>query len=464
MTSRTICAALIAAGLSLTAGAARGEDWGRFRGPNGSGIADGGDYPTEFGPNLNVRWQAPVRTGKSSPVLTKKHVFLTAFEDKRLFTQCFDRSNGKLLWERAVERQRETDLHQLNEPSSMSPVTDGENVYVFFRDFGLISYTSAGEVRWKAPLGPSTNFMGLSSSPILDSGLLIVQADQVGGSYVAGFNLSNGETQWKTPRGEGQGWATPLIYKPPSGRSQIVTASRGWIGGHRLEDGKRLWGKAAISPAIVASPIVDGNTVYVFGYGIDGTSDFEGSFNQRDKDGDAVLGEEEYASSAFMVGLAKHTGDHDGVLTMPEWLSGVRSAVAPSSLVAFRFEDTDEPRELWRYKRAFNGVIPSALAYGGVLYLIKNGGILETLDAETGRSLKRGRIREAIEGYSASPVAADGKVYFTSEDGKVAVLRAAGEWEVLAVNDLGKEVYATPALSEGKLFIRTSEHLYCFAR
>ena len=247
--------ALLLLVFSLTTSGVRGEDWDRFRGPNGSGIAQGAGYPTKFGPGRNVVWKASVRPGKSSPVLTDQHIFLTAFEDGKLFTQCFNRRSGKLVWERTEQREREADLHQLNEPASTSPVTDGESVYVFFRDVGLISYDAAGNVRWKEPVGPSSNFMGLSSSPIIDGGLLIVQADQVGGSYVVGFNPSNGETQWKTSRDEGQGWATPLIYKPSTGSAQIVTASRGWIGGHRLGDGKRLWGKRAISPAIVASPI-----------------------------------------------------------------------------------------------------------------------------------------------------------------------------------------------------------------
>ena len=457
-------AVLILLGLALATPDARGEEWTRFRGPNGSGIANGDGYPTEFGPDKNVVWQAAVRPGKSSPVLTERHIYITGFEDGKLYTQCFDRQTGELVWERAVEREREADLNQLNEPASMSPVTDGENVYVLFRDVGLISYDSEGELRWKTPLEPFANYMGQSASPIFAGDRLIILADQDEGSYIAAVRPSNGEIEWKTAREEGQAWATPLIYEGSAAARQIVTISRGVIGSHQADNGKRLWGQQAIPPAIVASPVVAGNTVYAFGYGSAANRNFATGFDNRDKNGDGVLSRDEYGSSAFMAGIAKYRGNRDGLLEKQEYVRAARETVAPSSLVAFRFEEAVEPRELWRYERAFNGVIPSALVYDKVVYLIKNGGILETVDAETGAMLKRGRIREAIEGYSASPVAADGKVYLASEGGKVAVLKAGGEWEIVAVNDVGGEIFATPALSDGKLFVRTSEGLYCFGK
>ena len=453
---------------ALAAGGARGEAWSRFRGPNGSGIVEDGSYPVEFGPDKNLIWKSGARPGKSSPVLTDEHIFLTAFDEGKLYTQTFSRKTGELLWERAEERTREADLNALNEPAANSPVTDGTNVYVMFRDIGLISYDAAGKLRWKTPLDPLATLMGHASSPILAGGSLVLQADQRFGSYIAAFDPANGEIKWKVGREEGDGWATPLIYDRQGAAPQIVTASRGWFGAHNLSDGKRLWGLDKVAPAIVASPIVDGDTVYVFGYGNEPTNDFEGGFNRRDKDGDGILMPEEYVGQAFMLGIAKLEGNRDAILTKEEYLSAARATIAPSSLVAFRFDadggpgNGTRPRELWRYERSFIGVIPSALVYRGVLYLIKNGGILETLDAVSGEVLKRGRVRDAIEGYSASPIAADGKVYLTSEGGKVSVLKAGPDGEVIAVNDLGEESFATPALSGGKLFVRTRKTLYCF--
>jgi outer membrane protein assembly factor BamB len=460
---------MIVLALALPPGDAAAEDWSRFRGPNGTGIVEDGAYPVEFGPAKNLVWRSAARPGKSSPVLTERHVFVTAFEEGKLFTQCFDRQTGELLWERAEEQPRQAELNRLNEPAANSPVTDGENVYVLFRDVGLISYDQAGKLRWKTPLGPFATIMGHSSSPIFAGGLIVVEADQSYDSYIAAFDPGNGEIRWKIDRDERDGWATPLIYEAPGGPPQIVTASRGWFGGHKLSDGARLWGLNKLSPAIVASPVVVGNTVYVFGYGNEPDWNIEGAFADRDKDGDGKLTQEEIGGNAFMNGISKFAGDRDGVLSKEEWLKAAQATVAPSSLVAYRFDDEASgsdgavrPRELWRYERSFIGVIPSALVYQGVLYLIKNGGILETLDPETGEVLKRGRVRDAVEGYSASPVAADGKVYLMSEGGKVAVLEGGRDWEVVAVNDLGEEAFATPALSGGRIFVRTLKGLYCF--
>lgn len=465
------CSALLACAFALSTASAPAEVWSRFRGPNGSGIVEDGSYPAEFGPEKNLLWKTAARPGKSSPVLTEKHIFLTAFDEGKLYTQCFSRETGKLLWERAEPQTRRADINGLNEPAANSPVTDGENVYVIFRDLGLISYEANGKQRWKTPLDPLMTLMGHSSSPILAGGSLVLQADQNYGSYIAAFDPANGELKWKVAREEGAGWATPFLYAREGRSPQIVTASRGFFGAHGLADGERLWGMKEVPPAIVASPIVHGNTVYVFGYGNDAANDFESGFDRRDKDSNAVLTAGEYEGSAFMLGLAKLEGNRDGLLSKEEYLTAYRATIAPSSLVAFRFdggstsggEAPTPPRELWRYERSFNGVIPSALVYRGVLYLIKNGGILETLDPETGEVLKRGRVRDAIEGYSASPVAADGKVYLTSEAGKISVLKAGPEGEVIAVNDLGEDTFATPALSAGKIFVRTNQAIYCFA-
>jgi outer membrane protein assembly factor BamB len=449
---------LAAAGLLLTTSLTAAESWSRFRGPNGSGIGEGGGYPAALDPVGNARWKAAARPGKSSPVLSDKHVFLTAFDDQNLFTQCFDRATGKLLWERAVPRERQADMNQLNEPAAISPVTDGESVFVLFRDAGLLSYDAAGELRWRMHLGSFANSMGHSSSPILAEDKLILQADQKHDSYIAAVDPRDGELLWTTARQEGEGWATPILIS--GGR--VATVSRGWLGAHRIADGKRTFELQALSPAIVASPAVYGDTLYTFGYGNESVASFERGFATRDKDGNGELTIEEIGTNPFMVGVAKYDGNRDGLLTREEYLASASATVAPSRLFAFRFDASGSARELWRYERSFNGVIPSPLVYQGVLYLVKNGGILETLDAETGEVLHRGRLRDAIGGYSASPVAAGGLVYFASEDGVVTVLEAGREWQVAATSDLGEPIFATPALSGGEVFLRAGASLYCF--
>lgn len=455
----------------LWCAAGYGEEWSRFRGPNGSGVSRDTGFPAEFGREKNLVWRTPVRPSKSSPVLTDRHIFLAAFHEGKLFTQCFDRKSGKLLWERTQERSRNEVANALNEPASITPVTDGENVYVFFKDLGLVSYDAAGNLRWKVLLGPFTNSMGMASSPILSGDLVVLVADQEEGSYIAAFDRRNGEIRWKTARTEGDGWGTPVLYEPGGGApALILTASRSQFGAHQLLDGKRTWSQSDLSPAIVASPVLGRETFYTFGYGHETATPFSTPLKKYDKNQDGKLTADEYSTDPLIISIARFGGNRDLIVTQDEWDEKRRKVTAPSTLVALRLErDPDSPaalrpRLLWRYERNFVGVIPSPLLYQGVLYLIRNGGILTTFNAETGEVLKLGRVQGAVGGYSASPVAAEGKVYLASEDGKVVVLKAGPEGEVMALNELGESCYATPALSRGNIYLRTSEALYCFGR
>ena len=462
-------AAIVLFALFLTTATLHAEHWSRFRGPNGSGISEGAGFPTEFGPEKNLVWQAAVRPAKSSPVLTARHVFLTAFADEKLYTQCFDRKSGKLLWEKSIERRRNPLVNRLNDPAAITPVTDGENVYVFFQDWGLLSYDASGKLRWKTPLGPFSNSHGLGISPIVADGLLVVQVDQFADSFIAAFDLENGETVWKTNRTESEGWSTPVLYRPAGGAPQILTVGDRMFGAHQLKTGQRTFTESSMAGAMVASPILEGDTLYAFGYNFGKPLPFDGPLSKRDKDGDGQLAANEYEGSVWLTGMAKFRGNQDGVLDREEWDAVQRRYAGPSSLVAMRLEpgadgETLRTRELWRYPSSFKFVIPSPLVYDGVLYYVKNGGILSAINTETGKVLKQGRLKEALDPYSASPVAADGKIYLASEGGKIAVLKPGADWEVITVNDLKEEVYATPALSDGKIFIRTTERLYCFGK
>jgi len=448
--------------LSLPAAAA--EEWTRFRGPNGSGVSRDTGFPSEFGKEKNLVWRTPLRPGKSSPVLTQNRIFLTAAEGGKLFTQCFDRETGKLMWERYVDRPRAESAEPQNHPAAITAVTDGENVYSFFMDYGLVSYDSGGKVRWKVPLGPFSNSMGHSASPIIAGDSIILVIDQALDSYIAAFDRRDGQIRWKTPRQEIDGWATPLLYQPAGAESVVLTASSGQLGAHRTVDGKRLWSWAGISPLIVASPTLERDTIYTFGYGFDSISPFSEQLARFDKNHDGQLSPDEYGNDPDLVGIGNFSGNRDGVVTKEKWDERQRTTLAPSGLIAIRIESgpSMRTRELWRYQKSFVGVVPSPLFYDGVLYLLKNGGLLTSFDAETGKVLKSGRLTGALGGYLASPVAAEGKLFVASEEGKVAVLKASRDWEIIAVNDLGEGCYATPALAQGHIYLRTTEALYRF--
>jgi outer membrane protein assembly factor BamB len=457
------CRSLLSA-LFLFAFTATAQEWTRFRGPNGSGVSADTGFPTEFNKRTNLVWRTPVRPGKSSPVLTRRHVFITAHENGKLFTQCFDRETGKLLWERSVDRARVEPSHTLNHPAAITPATDGEMVYVFFPEYGLLAYDAHGKERWKTPLGPFSNENGHSSCPIIAGENVILVLDQMLGSCIAAFDKRNGELRWKTPREEMDGYATPLLYQPAAAPAAVITASRGQLGAHRIDNGKRLWSWNKLSPSEVASPILVNDTLFTFGYGNDRATPFSVPLRKYDKNGDAKLTPDEYGEDAYLKGVGLFVGNTDGIVTQQEFDFRQNLSGGPSSLLAIRLsaDAADTTQELWRYEKSFVAVVPSPLYYEGVLYVLKNGGLVTSFDPKTGSVSKAGRVG-ALGGYSSSPVAAEGKIFIASEEGKVTVLKAGAEWEVMQINDLEEACYATPALASGSIYLRTSDALYRFA-
>ena len=405
-----------------------------------------------------------MRSGKSSPVLTRRHVFITAFENGKLFTQCFDRETGKLLWERSVDRARVEPANTLNHPAAITPVTDGEMVYVFFPEYGVVAYSADGKERWKAPLGPFSNEMGHSSCPIIAGENVVLVLDQMLGSYIAAFDKRNGELRWKTPREEMDGYATPLLYQPAGAAAVVITASRGQLGAHRVDNGKRLWSWKKLSPSEVASPILVNDMLFTFGYGNDTASPFSAQLQKYDKNHDGKLTPDEYGDNAYLNGVALFVGNKDGIVTKEEYDFRQTMSVAPSSLLAIQLERDAAaiPHELWRYEKSFIGVVPSPLYYESILYVVKNGGLFTSFNPKTGSVEKAGRLAGAVGGYSSSPVAAEGKIFIASEEGKITVLKAGGQWDVMQINDLDEGCYATPALAGGNIYLRTNDALYRF--
>ncbi len=162
----------------LGASVVQASDWARFRGPNGSGVAETGRLPVVFGPGTNSQWDVTVPPGKSSAVLSADRLYLTAAEDGELLTLAFDRATGRELWRRAAPSRRVERMNRLNHEASSTPVTDGTNVYVFFGGYGMLAYGPDGDQLWALPLGPFTNYHGMAASPILADGKLIMVCDQ----------------------------------------------------------------------------------------------------------------------------------------------------------------------------------------------------------------------------------------------------------------------------------------------
>ena len=233
--SLVVLAILIALSISTIAAAA--DEWPMFRGPNGSGVSATTGLPSEFGPDKNVVWKTVLPPGHSSPVLTRDRIFVTAYDggsgDKRngetlkgyrLLVFALDRTTGKILWQHEVPRSIQARLQNVNNPASPSPVTDGSNVYVFFQEFGFVSYTADGKERWRRPLGPFNMFYGFGASPILVDDKVILPVDQDNpSSYLIALDKNTGRVRWKVNRPVViSGYSTPIIYQPKRGPKQIV--------------------------------------------------------------------------------------------------------------------------------------------------------------------------------------------------------------------------------------------------
>ena len=448
------------------------SEWPRFRGPDGSGInSQARDLPIEFDATQSVVWKLPLPFSRSSPVLAGNLIFLTAVEKDKLVTLCVDATTGKTRWRREMTPSRAQGSFTGNDAASATPTTDGENVYVFFSDSGLVSYDLAGEERWRLPLGPFENFYGISASPILSGDTLIMQFDQVTGSFIVGVDKNRGTVRWKTTRQDRiESWSSPVLYRPSSGGTHVITHGSWWVDAYSVETGTLVWQHPGVGAAYVSSPVVSGHRVYVsvpnHGNGGATRPTFDSLLEAHDQDGDGKLTEDELMGHSYADHFGWRDRDSDGILTALEFETLMNLPMSKDfGLVAIDVsgdaESAGKPSTLWRFTKSIP-YMATPLVHDGVVYMVRPGGIFTTVDSSTGEMLKRGRIPDGGGQYFSSPVMGDGKLYVASDEGKVVVIKAAADWEVLAVNDLEEEIYATPAIAPGRIFIRTRGHLYAF--
>jgi outer membrane protein assembly factor BamB len=444
--------------------------WTRFRGPNGAGVAPDRGYPAALGPET-LLWRRPMPPGKSSPILTPSCIFLTAERGNRPMTLCLDRATGRTLWERFLETSRREPRHPLNHIAAATAVTDGQNVFAFFADYGLVSYDSTGRERWRVPLGPFTSGWGQASSPVLMDGALVIPLDGYAGSYIAAFDQSTGKQRWRTDRDPmSHNYSTPIRRTGADGTCEIVV-----LGPHKLiaydsRDGKERWKAKVPGGSIVSSPTLHNDTLVSTNYSVDSYPPLSEWLKTHDKNGDGILQENEYGPlGPVLRQFSKNAGNKDGAISEDEWNTAygdLSAGVAGRAVVtALRLSVGENgsvaPTKLWEHSKNVPNV-PSPLVYEGVLYLVATGVIVTTISLENGTPTKVARIPGAFGDCYASPVAADGKLFVVSEEGKCAVLKSGAQWDTLSVTDLGGQCYATPALDRGRVFVRTLDSLSCF--
>jgi outer membrane protein assembly factor BamB len=442
------------------------NDWLQFRGPNGSGVADGSALPAEFGSTKNLVWKVSVPFARSSPVVTADRVFLTAAEGDKLITLALDRKTGKVLWRRDVVRARHMPIYKANDGASPTPVSDGKNVFVFFAELGLISYGPDGKERWRVPLGPFNSFYGMGGSPVLAGNTLVMVCDQRTNSFIVAVDTRDGKVLWQKSRSNYEAYSTPAVYKPKDGPGQIIVLGSHSVDAYSVDKGERLWWVTRTGAYPKGVPLLGTDMVYVMGDG--GDDPFLPPFDETlkgDTNKDGKLGRDEIKGSAeFLEHFGWLDSNNDGYVERSEYDFVRNSTTGGHGLTAIRLTgqgDLTSSNVVWRVTKSYPS-IPAPLLYRGVMYLMKEGGIVSSLDPVSGQVLKQGRTPQALEEYYASPVAADGKVFVISASGKVSVLKAGAEWEIIATNDLGEEVWATPAIAGDNLYVRTRNALYSF--
>jgi outer membrane protein assembly factor BamB len=455
----------------LLATALFAADWPQLRGPDGAGLCPScGQLPTEFGPQKNVIWKTPLSAGKSSPVLVADRIFLTAAEGDDLITLCLDRKTGKLLWRQSVRAARRHPQNALNHRAAPTPVTDGKSVFAFFADFGLVAYSLDGKPQWQLPLGPFNSQHGVVASPVYAEGKVVLVCDTDTDAFIVAVDAATGRVAWRKPREVINGYSTPLVYRPARGPAQIIAPGSYQLTAYSIVDGATLWFVRGLTCQPKSAPTIAGDTLYFSGWtpGNDAGEQvdlpaFPEVIAAADANRDGKLAQPELPRPWQPTGTWRAIDlDRDGFLNEREWTFFRTRRASRNGLLAVKLGgsgDVTATHVLWRFEKSLPDV-PAPLVYKDVVFLVRSGGIATALDARTGKVLKQARLTGALEDYYASPIGVDGKVYIASEPGKVVVLRAAGDWEILAVNEFDSEIDATPAIAGSVMYVRTRNALY----
>ena len=447
--------------------------WPQFRGVNASGVAQGNyKLPDQIGPNENLLWKAPLPPGHSSPVVFGNQVFLTAVEDGSLYTVGLSKETGKVLWKVKAEHKTLEEVHRHGNHAQSSPATDGERVISFFGSSGLFCYSLEGKLLWHLPMGPFKNGFGAASSPIISGNWVILNQDHDKDSFLIAVDKRTGTIKWKTDRPEfPRGFATPITLNV-DGKKQIVVSGTLKIIGYDFETGQKIWTVGGISRIVSTTPVVgDGGVIFsaTSSPGADpGKREVLETFSQVkkkfDKNNDGMIEAKELPEGSLKGRFNQFDLNKDDHLSGVEYV-GMKDIFERVENVALAINtggrgNVTGSHVLWKQPR-YLPYIPSPIFYKGILFWVKRGGIAASIDPKTGEIFKVGRIFGQSSYYS-SPVAGDGKIYFISQKGELSVISAKKQWEELSKADFTEEVWSTPAISEGRIYLRSSDHLYCF--
>jgi outer membrane protein assembly factor BamB len=468
--------ARVLVGCGWLAAAGPGQEWTRFRGPNGSGIAAGSGsaiLPAED----NLAWRAEVGAGASSPVLGGGNIYVTAARDGKLWTVCVDARDGRVKWRKEAPRPRREKVDARNSAAAPTPAAGAFGVVVFFPDYGLLAYDPRGKEMWRTALGPFNNVYGMGASPLVVDERVVLVVDQGVGSYIAAFGLRDGRQRWRTERKEAlSGHSTPIVYTPAQGAKQVLAPGSFRVDAYDVESGESRWHVRGLPAEMKSTPVLFGargdERLLVSGYNSPenepgkqvAIAEFDAVRVQADADGDGKVSKREAPDERVRTYFRFLDLDGDGALDAEEWRIYRATMTAENGLLVLRAGGSGDRTGAaleWSWRRGV-AQCPSPLVYGGRVYMLGDNGVLTILDAATGKLVEQGRVRGQAEPYFASPVAAAGHVYLVSQRGVVTVLKAGGGLEPVHVRDLGEEILATPALGDGMLLVRAGGGLTCY--
>ncbi|HZN33412.1 MAG TPA: PQQ-binding-like beta-propeller repeat protein [Pirellulaceae bacterium] len=466
--------ALLSLLLSVTCAAA--ADWPQFRGPRGGQAVVDGPLPTEIAPDKLVVWKTELPPGHSSPAIVGGRIFLTAVREKEhLETLCLDRASGKILWRVESPHKTLEQIHGIGSYAQPSPAADAERVVVLFGSSGLYCYDHSGKELWKQPMGPFNDEFGAAASPILDGERVILCQDHDSGSFLAAYDKRTGQELWRTDRSEfSRGYSTPVVWQV-EGKKQIVVAGTLRVAGYDYQSGKEMWTVRGLSRVNCMTVTVgDDNRLFAAGWSAGAEpgdrvrlEPFADYLSVNDENKNGTLETSEVSNSlALKTRFVQCDRNKDGKITQPEY-DEFQNLFDKSENVVLAIRpggrgDISHTHVAWKFEK-FVPFCASPLAYRGRVFTIKDSGILSCLDAATGKAHKTGRVTGTAN-YYASPVGGDGKVYLLSQRGTLSVVSATDQWQVIHSAEFGEEVYATPALLDGRIYLRTAGHLYCFGR
>ena len=421
------------------------QNWPSFRGQNGAGVGDGSNPPTSWdtAKSINIVWKTAIPgLGHSSPIIWDDRIFVTTAVSSNTNSQfvhgltetpasaedtsqqsfrvyCLNKNTGNIIWEKTIyEGVPKVKRHVKGSFANPTPVTNGKRLVVSFGSEGLYCFDLDGKLLWKQDLGildggwsSGPNFhWGFGSSPIIYKDLVIVQCDSQNQAFLAAYNLTNGKRVWQTTREEDSSWSTPTIYEGKTG-AELITSGTRYYRGYDPLTGKELWRLPDGVDVKIPTPLAINGLYFLGG----------GSSNSRQR---------------FYVVRAGVKGE-------------IISADANANSIA------------WQSQQIRPHIV-TPIVYRNYLYVCTDNGIVSQYQAETGEPTFRARLGNGGS-FSASPVAADGKVYFVSEDGDVFVIKAGTTFELLARNSMGEVVMATPAIGGGMIIIRGQNHVFGIA-